>query len=380
MRAIEQRSQTRTEAKSLDGETRAGRRDEGRRLDPTDGWVFLTGGALAAISVPILIQLAGSADPLLIALSFGALVGACDAARADNNMEAATRVSVGIALGLMVATALIFSPIAAGLAMGLGVVISRWIWTSKESRNLPIVPVAIVIAALPLWVFPVLLNGGSSGQLLESAPLLLWGLGAGLSAVILQLPGYLEGKETAKVEALSAITDDRQGRRLAGDDGPLAALVDDLLGALEGAGDECLREAVTNAVEAWSELAAQRELIGRYSPDVRRRQIEGRKERLMAFDSDDDVGEGDSELAAALRELEDELEQCQKLDRLSRSLGVRQERIRSALERLRLDLLHRRCDGLYESRVSNRLDSLNELVASSTFEREVMTELLLDDS
>lgn len=341
-----------------------------------DGWVFAAGGAMALVFTPILVDIAGGAEAFLMALAFGGFVGACDAARADSGMEAAMRTSLGVALGLMVAVALYFSPWLAGLVLGAGVVMSRWAWFPEEMKNHVAAALAVLVGAMSMWALPPSFQAGAPIGWLEYLPVLAWGLGGGLAAMTMQLPIRLPGADRGHSGVIRATLEDgrdadsRQRREI-------AELRDELLSSLSKSSDASIRHTVEAAADAWTEVDEQRRIIGRYTPEVRRKQIERRRQRLNAM-IDDGPG-SPAEVEEALAELDQELEQCEKLEGLSLSLQVRQERIRSAMERLRLDLLHRRCDGLYEARVSSQLEGLNDLVEAATLEREVMTELVFEE-
>ena len=191
-----------------------------KRSDP---WVYVMGGVLAVLVAPHLVAIAAGSKGFFLALSFGALVGACDAARADDDMEAALRTAGGLAFGLVIGVALLLSTLLAGLVFGAAVVASRWAWLDPARRAPHWAAVGAFIAASGMWLIPPEMSFSIGGGLSAFLPAFFWGLTGGLGAMTIEMPGLLQD-ERAEAEQLKPTKDEAEPACLPDDvDGSLGA-------------------------------------------------------------------------------------------------------------------------------------------------------------
>ncbi len=356
-------------------------RSEEKELRTSDAWVFVIGGILAVLVTPYLVEIAAGAEHFLLVVAFGALVGACDASQAEDGMEATLRTASGIALGLIAGVSLEFSTWLAGAVLGAGVVASRWFWLPESDRNPSAALAAALIAGTGLWLVPPGFSAGWATEWSAHLPAVVWGFCGAVAAMSLDIPRLMRTPASTASPTPRRRLFSRPGSASdtrSEESAQIAKVRAELMAALkDDERDEGIQEVVDAALDAWRQVVDQQRLIASYNPKARRREIERRHEKLREIGGEEGGGE---ELQAALEELEEEMLQCEQIDGVATALWARQERLRSALERLRLDLLQRRCDGLYEYEISSRLDGINELVGSSKMEREVFSQLLAGDS
>lgn len=347
----------------------------------TDAWVFTIGGILAVLVTPQLVEIAAGAEHFLLVVAFGALVGACDASRAKDGMEATLRTASGITLGLLAGISLGYSIWLAGAVFGAGVVASRWFWLPESDRNPSAALAAALIAGTGLWLVPPGFTAGWAMEWSAHLPAIAWGLCGAVAAMSLDVPRLMRRPiSSASPGGRPRLFARPATRSEAGppESAEIRKVRQELMEALQDdERDDGIREVVEAALDAWREVVEQRRLIASYNPGSRRRGIERRYERLQEMVGDED--EIGTELQAAFDELQEEMVQCDQINGVATALWARQERLRSALERLRLDLLQRRCDGLYEYEISSRLEGINQLVGSSKAEREIFSQLITGD-
>ncbi len=166
----------------------------------SDPWAFVLGGVLAVLVTPHLVEIAAGAQYFFLAAAFGSLVGACDASRAGDDMEAALRAAGGIAIGLIMGATILFSPAVAGIVFGAAVVASRWAWIAPERRSAGWALAGAAVAAGGVWLVPPDIVFPFGGELAEYLPALFWGLCGGLGAMTLEMPG-LQSDEAEICEA-----------------------------------------------------------------------------------------------------------------------------------------------------------------------------------
>ena len=175
-----------------------------------DAWVFVIAGALAMLATPHLVEIAGGAHAFLMVAAFVGLVGACDASRAQSDVEAAIRTTSWLATGVVVGVAMLFSGVAAAVLFGFALVANRWYWLEPKFRSETWIIPALAIAAVGMWAVPPALHLPESAGLSYYFPTVVWGFCGGLAALTLQMPRFLAAESSAEGEEIVAGLDSEE--------------------------------------------------------------------------------------------------------------------------------------------------------------------------
>lgn len=181
----------------------------------TDAWRFAMAGLVASIVGPRLAEWSGGMELGWALLVFGGALGALDTVGEDRWPVVVGRVGAGLAMGGVLwgwAAGAGASMAAGGLILGLGVVLSRWIFWPREVRSLPAAIVAMTIAGVGFWLTAHQYVGASDPLTMVQPA--FWGISAGMGCVFLE---WYRGHE----ERLEEWRDEMgTGGRWLGCDGP----------------------------------------------------------------------------------------------------------------------------------------------------------------